>query len=73
MSEKTETAEAETKQLAVRLPVTLIERIERHAARLKRATPGVNVTRTDALRALLLDAVSYAEAEEQEKLAKAKQ
>lgn len=72
MTEKNETAEAETKQLAIRLPVEVIERIERHAARLKRATPGVGVTRTDALRSLLLDALDYAESQEKEKQAKAK-
>lgn len=52
---------AETKQLALRLPVELVARIEQHAARLRTATPGVRVTRADAARALLLEAVGEAE------------
>jgi len=59
--------ESETKQLAIRLPVALVERIERHAVRLEHARPGVNVTRTEALRALLIDALNAAEEQERAK------
>jgi len=45
----------------VRLPVGLVERIEKHALRLRRARPGLNVSRTEALRALLLDALDAVE------------
>ena len=63
----------ETKQLAIRLPVPLIERLEAHAKRLRAATPGVNVTRADALRALLIDACDYAEEQAREAETKAKE
>jgi hypothetical protein len=46
--------------------VSVIERLEAHAARLRRATPGVDVRRADAVRALLLDSLDRAEATERE-------
>jgi len=48
-------------QFAFRLEVDLVRRIEAHVTRLREGTPGVNVTRADALRALLLDALKLAE------------
>lgn len=49
-------------QLAVRLPKSLVERLERHAARMRRAAPGVSITRVDAIRALLNEGLVRAEA-----------
>lgn len=56
------THETETKQIAVRLPVDLLDRLEAHASRMKAGAPGVGVTRADAIRALLLDALDRVEA-----------
>jgi hypothetical protein len=43
-----------TFQTAFRLPASLIDGIDKHVARLRRRTPGVRVTRSDAARLLLL-------------------
>lgn len=49
------------RQLAIRLPAAIVARIERHAERLRQRFPGVSVTRTDAIRALLVDALDRAD------------
>jgi hypothetical protein len=61
------TTDEKTIQLAIRLPAVLIERIDAHARRLRESTPGVNVTRADAHRALLLAAVERVETDEASK------
>lgn len=43
-------------QTAFRLPVSLIKRVDRHAKRISELT-GMNVTRADAVRALLHSAL----------------
>jgi hypothetical protein len=56
-------SEKTTEQVAVRLERGMLERIEAYAARLQAASPGrLRVTRVDALRALLADALERAEA-----------
>lgn len=50
-----------TTQLAIRLPKSLVERLEQHAARMRRASPGVNIARVDAIRALLNEGLAKAE------------
>lgn len=62
MTTSTSTSEP-TKQLAIRLPESLVERVEGHVARMRRASPGVDVRRADAIRALLFDALDRAETE----------
>jgi hypothetical protein len=52
------------RQFAVRLSAGMIERLERHATRMRRASPGVDVRRSDALRALLHEALSVHETRE---------
>jgi hypothetical protein len=47
-----------------RLAPELVARIERHARRMEKATPGVTFTRTDAVRALLTAALDAAERED---------
>jgi hypothetical protein len=47
----------ETVQLAFRLPGSLLARVDAYAKRLNAATPGLDVTRTDAVRALLTQAL----------------
>jgi hypothetical protein len=46
----------------IRLPVALIKRLDRHAARLRAEQPGVNITRSDAIRLLLSRALDREEA-----------
>lgn len=53
--------DTETKQITLRLPVGLVERLNAHAQRLMAQHPGVHVSRTDAIRALLLDGLDKAE------------
>lgn len=52
-----------TRQLAVRLPARLLERVEAHAERLRRAAPGARLTRADGLRVLLTLALDVVERE----------
>jgi hypothetical protein len=47
----------ETVQLAFRLPASLVARVDVYAKRLNAATPGLDVTRTDAVRSLLTQAL----------------
>lgn len=58
---KTNAAGSAEKQLAVRLPLDLVERIEAHAARLREATPGITVSRVGALRSVLLAGLDVVE------------
>ena len=48
-------------QLAFRLPGALVARVDAYAKRLNAATPGLDVTRTDAVRALLTQALDRVE------------
>jgi sulfate adenylyltransferase subunit 1 (EFTu-like GTPase family) len=54
-------AMAETQQTAFRLPVDLIERLDKHVKRLQDAAPGMNITRADAVRVLLTRGLDEAE------------
>ncbi len=55
----------ETRQLAIRLPLDMIERLERHAERLAASYPGsLGLTLSDAVRALLAEGLDRAEAAE---------
>lgn len=47
-----------TRQIAIRLPPDLIERIDSYAERLQEKVPGIPITRTAAIRALLEHALS---------------
>ena len=59
----------ETQQVAVRLPIPLLKRLEEHAARIKRKNPGrLSVTRADTIRALLEEALDAAEARAPKKI-----
>jgi Arc/MetJ-type ribon-helix-helix transcriptional regulator len=49
------------KPIALRLPAALRDRVDRHRERLGAAVPGVPLTRSDALRALLTAALDVAE------------
>ena len=49
-----------TEQVAFRFSKTLLQRIDRHAERLHEST-GMNVTRADAVRALLKSSLMLAE------------
>lgn len=62
MTTTNEDTATETKQLAVRLPLALIERIEKHVRRMKVANRWMLVTRADAIRSLLDDALTATEA-----------
>lgn len=56
----------DTTQRAIRLPVALLERIERHAERMRRRNPGLSITVADAIRTLLTTALDREEAAEPE-------
>ena len=48
-------------QVGLRLPVSLVERIDRHAERLRKETGLLGVMRTDAAMALLVRALNVVE------------
>lgn len=50
-------------QIMVRLPATILNRIDQHAERVRQRMPGVGVTRAGAVRSLLLVALASVEAE----------
>lgn len=52
----------ETTQLAFRMPNGLIERLDRHVARMDRDHPGLTFTRADAVRSLLTRALDELDA-----------
>lgn len=58
-------AKERTQQVAVRLPLTLLGRIDRHSQRLERQT-GLSVTRAQTIAALLRQALNAAESSEDE-------
>jgi hypothetical protein len=45
--------EEKTAQIALRLPIALLDKIERYAESLRRQSPGLSLTRSDAMRMLL--------------------
>ena len=53
---------AKTVQIGFRLPAELVKRIDDYAARLGRETPGLEVTRVLAVKALLTQALDAIEA-----------
>jgi len=50
------------KQIAIRLPVSVLARLKNHVARLDRERPGVSHTQADALRTALLVGLAQVEA-----------
>jgi len=50
------------KVIPFRLPADLIKRLDKHAERMQAAQPGLQVTRADALRVLLTEALDREEA-----------
>jgi hypothetical protein len=51
-----------TERVALRLPRGILCRVEAHRLRLSAAAPGVDLSRTDAIRALLSAALQVVEA-----------
>ena len=45
----------------IRLDATMLKRLDKHADRMRRDTPGLRATRSDALRTLLNEALDRAE------------
>lgn len=56
-----DTTMAETQQTAFRLPVELLSRLDKHVKRLQEDSPGMNITRADAVRMLLMLGLDEAE------------
>ncbi len=54
--------ETDMKQIALRLPRDVLERVAQHAKRLQRENRGMKVTRADTIRTLLIDALDSVEA-----------
>jgi len=44
--------------ISIRLPLDLIKRLDDYAEQLRSSTPGINVTRTDAARAIITHGLS---------------
>lgn len=44
-----------------RLPADLVKRLDRHALRLRQEHPGIEITRADAVRSLLVEALAAKE------------
>ena len=53
----------ETRPRGLRFEVELIERVDAHAERMRRASPGQKATRSDAFRALVTKGLEVVEAE----------
>lgn len=51
----------DTVSVAVRLPESVLKRLDRHVARMRALLPGFVPTRADAVRALILEALDRAE------------
>ena len=49
--------------LNVQVPTEVVDALDREMARLREAQPGARVTRSDAIRTLLLDAIKRRESE----------
>lgn len=58
---KAKASEGGTPVVAFRLDAELLERLQAHAERMSKAMPGVEFSRTDAVRALLLKALDAEE------------
>jgi len=52
----------QTYQTAVRLPVSILERVDAYTERMHREIPGAKFTRTDAIRMLLVQALEAQDA-----------
>ena len=65
MSKEQETKDTGPRQLVIRFDAGTIDRIEDHVTRMRRASPGVGVTRTDAIRTLVIRALDLVEQQEQ--------
>ena len=50
-----------TTRVALRLPSSLVAKLDEHAERMRRAQPGVEVSRTDVVRFLLTCAIAQLE------------
>jgi len=50
-----------TTRVALRLPSSLVAKLDEHAERMRRAQPGVEVSRTDVVRFLLTCAITQLE------------
>lgn len=55
------TGKGNTPLVAFRMPPELVARLDRHADRMSKATPGLTFTRTDAIRSLLTKALDDVE------------
>jgi hypothetical protein len=53
----------QTQQTAFRLPLQLLDRIDRHGARLREEQPGITITRADVVRLLLTRALDDVESQ----------
>lgn len=68
MVKKKSNVEERTQQVAVRLPLSVVERVQNHATRIGRRAPGVRIHRADAFRVLLIEALDQAERRERPEL-----
>ena len=61
--------EGQVSQFSIRLSESLLERLDAHVRRIVAGTPGLSITRTQAIRALVMDGLDRAEQAEAQKKA----
>ncbi len=61
MVNKSQTKQPSSQQIAIRMPSTLLERIDAFAEKLKLRSPGLRITRADAIRVMIENALAQSE------------
>ena len=58
---KSQIKQTSSQQIAIRVPSTLLERIDAFAAKLKLSSPGLRITRADAIRVMIENSLAQSE------------
>jgi hypothetical protein len=61
MVNKSQIKQPSSQQIAIRMPSTLLERIDAFAEQLKLRSPGLRITRADAIRVMIENALAQSE------------
>jgi len=60
---KTQSKQQRSQQIAIRMPSNLLERIDAFAEKLKLRSPGLRITRADAIRVMIENCLAQSESE----------